>query len=323
VNNYDIAVFRTLWDSFKKIEGAWKPLLGAAFLMFVLQYVLVDLPENLVASTKIESVDNNCWALNEEAKKKCDAAINEYVAKPEPTSKAGDTPKNLWLFLASLLISIFIMLPLNAGLWMLGVKWVGEQQVRTLDIFRYWRLRYIGKLFLLMLWFVIRVGLPILLVLALLTMGIFFGLGSEKFLHLLNTTEALWALLITIPWWGIVVPSVLFAIIMAYLIFPYFFAAPLVLTKKMSVWQAITLAGQVFRKHGLKILLVFFIQSVVIGLCVFSLFLLLVAFLSNTVAVSIILGLIGVLLMPWYITLYGVVYHKMFENNKEAIDVRS
>jgi hypothetical protein len=271
IRQYEVPIFKTLGDGWRQLkDGNWKPLLGASLLIFLLQTLLIDVPTYFIDENNLVSFT---------------------------------------LFLAySFLIYIFITFPLRAGFMMLGVHLVVGQHIKTRQIFNYLKLQIIGQLFLLTLCFLVRIGIPLLIIWAPIYLMSFFPMIAF--------------LVVTLPRVIFFAYMAIASLITVYIFIRYIMAIPLMLDKKISAWKAMTFAARAFNQHWFKLYLLVLMQFVLgilpgtlLGLAIFTVGYLVSSLILITLAMPVFaIGI--VFMMPWWMTVYGVLYQKMFGSEK-------
>jgi hypothetical protein len=300
INDYKIPVWRILCEGWCKIKGAWGPLLGCALLLVLIPMLFVELPSLFLKDT----------------------ASPLYL------------PLRIYSF-----VFYILMIPLQLVIWVMGVQWIAGEKIRIRMLFDYLRLSRISKLALLILWYFVRVWLPILLFGALL-MLLFYQTMPPVLGRWLDVDGDgpgyFWDAEIAKRMIGLVVVSGIALLMITYWLMRYMMAIPLVFQKKISPWHAMSMAARAFDRRWFKLLLLFstqyfisFLFGALLSALIFWLYSVIVGLpdASDWSAFNALTAVIipysylfmMTLLKPWFLTVYGIAYHEMFANKKEAV----
>ena len=295
INDYQIPIWRILCEGWRKIKGAWGTLLGSALLLALLPILFVQVPD-------------------------------VFIEEQQPFYFAFQ--------IYSLLFYIF-MIPLQIGIWVLGVQWIAGKKIRIRMLLDYFKWSNIRKLFWLILSYLVRVWIPILLF-CLLLMWVF----DQTMLPFLKNWLKVPVVILDVDTIGMIVGFVLVLgvalFIIMYWLIRYMMTIPLVFQKNVSPWPAMTMAAQHFDCRWFKLLLLFSTQyflSFLLGVLVCALILWLYSlafvlpasqdwsafFASTATIISFSFFFVMTLLRPWFLTVYGIVYREMFENKKGVV----
>jgi hypothetical protein len=284
INDYQVPVWKILGEGWRKIKGAWGPLLGCALLLFLIPIVFIDIPKQFV-------------------------------------------PYTLWrLFSIYTLLFYFCLVALQFRMLMLGVQWVEGREIHIRMLFEYLKPRHLKHVGLLIICFLVRVFLPIALLFFLL------GMVSAEF------RETIWRMENTII---LSLGLIVFILGISYWALRYMMALPLVFQRKISAWTAMTMAARGFDRHWFKLMLLFSTQyfaSVLVGILGALITTVIMFQIDTSVAANAfmmnllvspkafsqfsaiffyIFSFCMTLLMPWLLTVYGIIYREMFADKKD------
>ncbi len=217
--------------------------------------------------------------------------VGEQLHLVTPLEKALEIPMPMFISLIVLtVISLFFILPLIAGLWMLAINHVSRQPIQFSMVFSYFHKPF--RFLLAYIWTTIIIQI-----------GNFVG-GSLSYKLLPYGGVA--------AYWGLVVLGLAIQI---YALTSYFFVIPLLADRKLGTWAALETCRKAIAKHWFK---VFFSVLTIILVCGIIPGFVIGLMAGSIHRIALVFLVIFIWLVPFYSLCTAILYREIFGTGSAA-----